>query len=255
MTAPADTAGIVESWRKAMEGVPPGGWAYSAQKGVPGHCYVAQVFEDDEGPSLLTIDPTPDEDVASRVASWIARCSPPGVSALLDIIEAQAAELAEARAARDEAGRWSAEWHGRMLLAEAARDEALAALRRVAATPNPEQSFGAHLTDEGRAQLAFATIDNVKSIARAALSSAPAPADRDRERELDELVEQVEDAVLTDWFRRTPDPEASRRVVVRSIVRRLVNLGALTSAPAPEDRERELAELCELKKNDRMARP
>jgi hypothetical protein len=73
--------------------------------------------------------------------------------------------------------------------------------------------------------------DEVLTIAAGIVSKAP-PVGGD----LDALVERVKDVVLTDWFRHTSDPEASRRVVVRSVVRRLANLGALTSAPAPEDR-------------------
>jgi hypothetical protein len=67
---------------------------------------------------------------------------------------------------------------------------------------------------------------------RAMLSASPSPEALPASGvEVDALVERVEDVVLTDWFRHTSDPEASRRVVVRSVIRRLANLGAITSAP------------------------
>lgn len=42
------------------------------QKGVPGHCYAAQVFKN--GIAFLTIDPTPDEMEATRSANHVANC-------------------------------------------------------------------------------------------------------------------------------------------------------------------------------------
>lgn len=42
------------------------------QKGVPGHCYAAQVFK--KGIAFLTIDPTPDEMEATRYANHVANC-------------------------------------------------------------------------------------------------------------------------------------------------------------------------------------
>jgi len=53
------------------------------------------------------------------------------------------------------------------------------ALKQIAEFQNPETLSGAHLTKEGRGQLAFAMIDNAKRIAVAALVSAPQPAPPD----------------------------------------------------------------------------
>ncbi len=56
----------------------------------------------------------------------------------------------------------------------------------------------------------------------------PTPQTTTRDEAVEAIVDQVEDVVLTDWFRHTGDPEASRRVVVRAVVSRM-----LASAPAP----------------------
>lgn len=49
----------------------PGPWSHSPQKGIPGHCYVAQVWDRD-GETLAAIEPTDQEEGASAVAAFVA---------------------------------------------------------------------------------------------------------------------------------------------------------------------------------------
>jgi hypothetical protein len=49
----------------------PGPWDYSEQKGGPGHCFVAQVW-DSEGESLAVLDSTIDPAVATANAKLMA---------------------------------------------------------------------------------------------------------------------------------------------------------------------------------------
>lgn len=89
---PTDSAeNVVAEWRAAMEGVTPGPWSANSTeppgdwcvhaKGVPWQlAYLAW--------SSMVDWPL------ERNAAWIARCSPSGISGLLDLIESQRAELA-----------------------------------------------------------------------------------------------------------------------------------------------------------------
>lgn len=49
----------------------PGPWSFSPQKGKPGHCHMAQVWNSG-GWALAQIEPTPDEAVATADAALIA---------------------------------------------------------------------------------------------------------------------------------------------------------------------------------------
>lgn len=91
---------IPSDWLRAMEGLPAEPWEASAQQGVPGYGIVAQVFGGDERRSLACIEMTTDESAATRLAEWIARCSPSGIRALVD-------QLEEAARARDEARQYA----------------------------------------------------------------------------------------------------------------------------------------------------
>lgn len=95
-TSPSDRS-VVDEWRRAMEGVTPGQWLWRGkdgglyQEGKDGYAYsqavLVPVYEYDSGV---------DTKVSDTDAAWIARCSPAGISALLDLIEAQAREVAGA---------------------------------------------------------------------------------------------------------------------------------------------------------------
>lgn len=142
MTAPLNTASLVSSWREAMEGVTPGPW----QK--DDCCQDTVLVETEHGYDEVARvcfvnrhDRRKENDAEERAnRDWISRCSPSGISALIDALESTSralsekeAELAEARA---EARGWQNAAHlsaceaGSGLLEEATRqrDEALAAL-------------------------------------------------------------------------------------------------------------------------------
>lgn len=108
MSALNDTA--LAEWRKAMKGVTPGDWrkcggmtpAYSAIYSDGGYIVFGMADKNvhTEGKSRLPIK-APNMDTQQRNAAWIARCSPAGVSELIDSLEAMGRELAEARAEND----------------------------------------------------------------------------------------------------------------------------------------------------------
>lgn len=76
--------GVVEEWRKAMEGVTPEGW--TVRVGQDGSLRLCIAGEPENGP------------VSLRNAQWVARCTVSAVLPLLDALSAKDRELAEARA-------------------------------------------------------------------------------------------------------------------------------------------------------------
>lgn len=104
MTAPLDTAGLVAEWRKAMEGVTPGDWVRQTEVEWEDDreqpevyiCSDATVCDYTVVATMGRAESIP-ADRKQADAAWIARCSPAGVSALLDALEAMGRELAEAR--------------------------------------------------------------------------------------------------------------------------------------------------------------
>lgn len=61
----------------------PGPWTSSGQDGVPGHCYMAQVWDAAEQ-ALASIEPTPDEADATATAAFIAAANPSDIRALCE---------------------------------------------------------------------------------------------------------------------------------------------------------------------------
>ena len=60
-----------ELYQLLKENMPPTPWSSSIQKGTPGHCFQAQVWDKD-GNSLACIEPTENPITASIVARFIA---------------------------------------------------------------------------------------------------------------------------------------------------------------------------------------
>lgn len=89
-----DAAALVAKWRKAMEGVPGGPWidGMMGQSEADGEIYYVR---SEACSALMAMTEGPDIAMACDhlVAQHIRRCSPPGISALLDLIEHQAARL------------------------------------------------------------------------------------------------------------------------------------------------------------------
>lgn len=96
-TLPAETAGLVEEWRKAMDGVTPGPWDFA-------HIYPATDFNyagtikgrelpDGGQPVVADIPPRTTHGTHQANTEWLARCSPSGIASLLDTISAQAVEI------------------------------------------------------------------------------------------------------------------------------------------------------------------
>lgn len=127
---PTDSAEkVVAEWRAAMEGVTPGPWRPSR--------YGFQVVSDYPEPAwqsvveLTTIarsEPNVEREMLAQktVANWLARCSPSGISGLLDLLESQRAtierqddELIGERWHADEAARQRDVWKARAEAAEA----------------------------------------------------------------------------------------------------------------------------------------
>lgn len=96
-SVPADVAGLVAEWKKAAEGVTPGGWKTHL---VDDTCIVAS-----DGTEIATTcdSSNTERDDAYNVeyermeadAAWIARCSPSGIRVLLDTISALSAKVEE----------------------------------------------------------------------------------------------------------------------------------------------------------------
>ncbi|KRE08143.1 hypothetical protein ASE61_00565 [Bosea sp. Root670] len=96
-----DIAGLVSGWRKAMEGVSAGPWRHYRNKLRP---QFGGIINEVQCRSKTPVVAWPGFEDSKRKepkhainAAWIARCSPSGISALLDALLAQVAELAEAR--------------------------------------------------------------------------------------------------------------------------------------------------------------
>lgn len=88
------TAERLDEIERGCEGVPPGPWSATPQKGVVGHCMVAQVFDADDI-SMLDIDPRDEEMIASRLSSYFSRLDPQTVLALVAMARASLAQRAE----------------------------------------------------------------------------------------------------------------------------------------------------------------
>lgn len=60
-------------------------WSYSEQKGVPGHCIMAQVFQGDEdGTSICAIQPENNPEIATNTARAISAV-PEMIDALMNL--------------------------------------------------------------------------------------------------------------------------------------------------------------------------
>lgn len=100
MSNPTDAKELVEAWREAMEGVTPGPWKWWTSCSWRRLSSAVRGFDRDGGvicPTVSRSDRHPDLIVSDDDMEWIARCSPVGVSALLALIEAQAADLARVK--------------------------------------------------------------------------------------------------------------------------------------------------------------
>lgn len=102
---PTDAEKLVAEWRAAMEGVTPGPWRPSR--------YGFQVVSDYPEPAwqsvveLTTIarsEPNVEREMLTQkaIASWLARCSPSGISGLLALIESQRATIERVERERDD---------------------------------------------------------------------------------------------------------------------------------------------------------
>lgn len=106
-------AGLVADWRKAMEGVTPGPY-----------------FANPKDQQEVRLDYGKQEAFAylrrTSDVAWVVRCSPAGISDLLNLIEQQAAELADEKGAQE-----TAERGGELILADLEQAKAeLAEARR-----------------------------------------------------------------------------------------------------------------------------
>ncbi len=108
----------------------PRGDSYCGQKGTPGHCQVAQIWDAD-GNAFAGIEPTEDEAVATADAAFIAAANPARVLALLAELRRQAARIGELTRERDDASFVAdeASKEGRTFMAE--RDAARAEVARL----------------------------------------------------------------------------------------------------------------------------
>lgn len=110
--------------RERAEKATAGPWTFSPQEGEPGHCYQAQVWNQD-GHSIAALEPTPlpasvltlsDELKADADAAFIAH-SRTDVIRLLDTIKADRAEIGRLRNAH-ETSQANAEFLGKQLVSQ-----------------------------------------------------------------------------------------------------------------------------------------
>lgn len=91
-------------WRRAMEGVTPGPWCLDGHNlSAVLHCVTPKGHPDAKHLTGDYVTVARCENTWRADASWIVRCSPAGISALLDALEAMGCELAEAGAGKQRA--------------------------------------------------------------------------------------------------------------------------------------------------------